>query len=575
VTQTVETRTPIWRDPFIVTGVSFAIVMLGLGLGVPRETWIAWFSHPIRVERLGRVPEDTVHGVSVLRLACLVTAIGWVAIPMVVRRLDPRLPRPTPPAPALTGRTVLLLTTVTLLGVLLRVPRLFESLWYDEIAALISSSLHGPGPALGNYHALANHALHSALVALSLEAFGADDAELAIRLPAFLAGIACIPAMFQLGRTVEDDRLGLLAAAVAACMPIAILESCEARGYAFMMLLAILSTTQWLRIADGRRSAIGWYAVTVAAGCWSHLVFACVPLGHAVLAAMQAARRPEMRRAALGWSAALTLGAVTTLFVLAPLLPGILMRRTEFIALDGDEPSVFGIEGLHAIWQLGGSWTWWAALPGIGLLLIGLTETWRWPRLRLAAHTGLAGGVVCVVATIAGGSWLYARFLLFLVPSIAILIAAAIRGAGHFGRRGEPAILAGVMLLVAWNVGLMVLPPKQPIREGVDQVRELVGPEGKAWSIGLGDDVAMFYSEGRGPTLVHAPNLGADLDTAALAVGPDAVIVLYPGLVPDDVLQRLELAGFREHQRLRGWLDWGAGDVGVWNRSTRDPSNLE
>ncbi|MFM1833253.1 MAG: hypothetical protein RLZZ461_1569, partial [Planctomycetota bacterium] len=342
MTQTVETRTPFWRDPFIVAGVSFAIVMLGLGLGVPRETWIAWFSHPIRVERLGRVPEDTVAGVGLLRLACLVSAIGWIAIPILVRRLDPRLPRSSPQVPALTGRTVLLLTTITLLGVLLRIPRLFESLWYDEIAALISSSLHGPGPALGNYHALANHALHSALVALSLEAFGADDAELAIRLPAFLAGIACIPAAFQLGRTVEDDRLGLLAAAVMAFMPIAILESCEARGYAFMMLLATLSTTQWLRIADGRRSAIGWYALTVAAGCWSHLVFACVPLGHAVLAAMQAARRHEMRGAALGWSAALTLGAVTTLFVLAPLLPGILMQRTEFIALDGDEPSVFG-----------------------------------------------------------------------------------------------------------------------------------------------------------------------------------------------------------------------------------------
>jgi hypothetical protein len=292
-----------------------------------------------------------------------------------------------------------------------------------------------------------------------------------------------------------------------------------------------------------------------------------------VLAAMQAARRPEMRGAALGWSAALTLGAVTTLFVLAPLLPGILMQRTEFIALDGDEPSVFGIEGLHAIWQLGGSWTWWAALPGLGLLLIGLTETWRWPRLRLAAHAGLAGGVVCVVATIAGGSWLYARFLLFLATPIALLIAAAIRGAGHFGRRGEPAILAGVALVVAWNVALMVLPPKQPIREGMDHVRELAGPDGKAWSIGLGDDVAMFYSEGRGPTLVHAPNLGRDLDTSALEVGPDAAIMLYPDLVSPDVMQALRDAGFQELARDEGWLDWGKGGVSVWGRGMERMEN--
>ena len=556
----------------MLTGAVLAILTLAVVFGVSRDAWIEWFSHPIRVERLGRVPDDTVSGVGLLRLAALPMAAGWLVIPLLLRRL-PRCPQATPSRPgSLPTTSVLLITLITLLGVALRIPRLFESLWYDEIAALISSSLHGPGPALGNYHALANHALHSALVALSLGAFGADDAELAIRLPAFLAGVACIPAAFQLGRTVEDDRLGLLAAAVVAGMPIAILESCEARGYAFMMLFATLSTTQWLRMADGRRSAIGWYAVTVAAGCWSHLVFACVPLGHAVLAAMQAARRPEMRGAAFGWSAALALGGVTTLFVLAPLLPGVLMQRTVFIALDGGEPSIFGIEGLHAIWQLGGSWTWWAALPGIGLLLIGLTETWRWPRLRLAAHAGLAGGVVCVIATIAGGSWIYARFLLFLVPPTAILMAAAFRGAGHFGRRAEPAILAGVVLVVAWNVALVVLPPKQPIREGVEQVRALVGPDGKAWSIGLGDDVAMFYSEGRGPTLVHAPNLGRDLDAATLAVGPDAAIILYPSLVAADVFQRLELAGFRESTRLPGWLDWGAGDVGVWRRSAPDPS---
>lgn len=541
-------------------------MILGLAFGVSTDGWVSWFSHPIRVERLGRVPDDTLHGVRMLRVAAVVAAIGWVAIPALRCRFTDRLPSPAAPGPGLATSTRVMLVLVTTLGIVLRVPRLLESLWYDEIAALISSSLHGPGPALGNYHALANHALHSALVALSLDAFGTHDAELAIRLPAFLAGVACIPAMFQLGRAVDDDRLGLVAAMVMAMMPIAILESCEARGYAFMMLFAIVSTTQWLRIADGRRGAIGWYAAAVAAGCWSHLVFGCVPLGHAAIGAIRVARRGDERPAAWGWAGALALGGVTTLLVLSPLLPGILMQRTEFIALDGDEPGVFGIEGLHAVWQLGGSWTWWAAVPGLGLLLIGLSETWRWPRLRLAAHAGLAGGVVCVIATIAGGSWIYARFLLFLVPPTALLIAAALRSAGHFGRRAEPAILAGVVLVVAWTVALVVLPPKQPIREGVEQVRELVGPDGKAWSIGLGDDVAMFYSEGRGPTLVHAPNLGRDLDAATLAVGPDAAIMLYPDLVPADVLDALDAAGFRVIARTPGWLDWGRGDVEIWGR---------
>ena len=84
---------------------------------------------------------------------------------------------------------------------------------------MISSSVHGPGVAIGNYHALANHALHSALAAVSLRTLGNEDAELALRLPAFLAGVACIPAMFNLGRAIAGDRLGLIAAAVVAVGP--------------------------------------------------------------------------------------------------------------------------------------------------------------------------------------------------------------------------------------------------------------------------------------------------------------------------------------------------------------------
>lgn len=555
------------RDPLVLIGLATATIISFLVFGIASSDWVAWLAHPMRVERLGDIPADTTQGVRVLRIAAVFAAITWIAVPVAVSRMRRALPVPLPGTPESSRLTLVLLSGITVMAILLRVPRLLESLWYDEIAAFIATSIHGAGPSLGNYHALANHALHSALVGLSVQAFGEWDAELAIRLPAFLAGVACVPAMFALGRAVDDDRLGLLAAATIALMPVAILESAESRGYSMMILFTILATHQWLRIADGRRGAIAWYAMLVACGVWSHLVFACVPLGHAAQAAIRGLRHREDRPAALAWFAALVLGGATTLLLVAPLVPGILLNRSEFVALDGDEPSVFGIEGVHAIWQLGGSWTWWAAVPGIGLLLFGLTESWRWPRLRLASYAGLAGGLVCVVATVAGDSWLYARFTLFLVAPAALLIAAAMRGAGQFLRRREPAILAGVVLAVAWSVGLAVLPPKQPIRDGIDRLRAEVGTDSSAWSIGLGDDVAMFYTEGRGPRLVHAPNLGRDLDATALAVGPDAAIVLYPDLVATDVLDRLRNAGFREIARFEGWLDWGKGDVAVWGRA--------
>ena len=53
---------------------------------------------------------------------------------------------------------------------------------------------------LGSYPVPNNHILHSLLVRLSTRVFGTG--EIAIRLPALLAGLAAIPAVFLLGRAL-------------------------------------------------------------------------------------------------------------------------------------------------------------------------------------------------------------------------------------------------------------------------------------------------------------------------------------------------------------------------------------
>ena len=534
---------------------------------IPETTWTDLLQHPIRVERLGEVPDTTIKGIRLLRLLLGVAGVAWCLQPFLQRRLDTSLPVPIRGLEPQGGSGVLALVgLLTIIGMVLRGIRLQESLWYDEIAAMISSSLHGPGPAIGNYHALANHALHSALAAQSLQSLGDQDAELALRLPAFLAGLACIPAMFALGRAVNGNQMGLIAAGVIAFMPVAVLESAEARGYSMVMLLAILATLAWLRIADGRRHAIPVYALLVSLGCWSHLAFACVPLGHAVQAMIRATLHREDRAIASRWGLALVLGGVTTLALIAPLIPDLLERRTEFVALDGDEPPLFGIEGWKAILQLGGSWTWWAALPGLLLFGFGFTESWRWPRLRLASHAGIAGGGVAMVLVIGADSWIYARFLVFLLVPAALLQATAIEGIATFLRRSSPAVLLGLITVITWLLSLILLPPKQPIREGVELARRLAGAESTIWSVGLGDDVAMFYTEGRGPGLIHAPRLGSGLDENSLTVGPDVALVLYPDLIEAATRERFDAAGFKVVERFDGWLDWGLGDVVVLQR---------
>ena len=124
-------------------------------------------------------------------------------------------------------------------------------------------------------------------------------------------------------------------------------------------------------------------------------------------------------------------------------------------------------------------------------------------------------------------------------------------------RHAELVIRNGRAERAVWNP----LPPRC-----VELARRLAGAESTIWSVGLGDDVAMFYTEGRGPQLIHAPRLGSGLDENSLTVGPDVALVLYPDLIEAATRQRLDAAGFKVVERFDGWLDWGLGDVVVLQR---------
>ena len=568
VTSTPPKPVPSLHDPLVIAGGLAGLACLSIVLFASQAAWTAWFTHPLLLERIGEIPTETVQGVRLLFTVAPVAALAWILAPWLLRWFDRGSPIPRfpsfPPPPTFATKSMVVLLTV--LAIVPRLIRIEESLWYDEIAAMSSFSIHGPGPALGNYYALSNHVLHSALASLVIDANGGAN-ELVLRVPALLAGIACVPAMFGLARTVDGDRFGLIAAAVMALMPVAVLESVDARGYSLMMLFTILTTTQVVRISDGHRSGALWYAAFATLGCWSHFAFAFVPLGHALLAISWLFRR-HRRGPGLRLAVGLGLGGVTTLLVLAPVLPSFFLIRGEFVAVDGDEPSLFGIEARKAVLQLGGSWYLWASLPGLALALLGGTESSRWPRLRIATFASVAGGLVTGVILLAGDGWVYARFLLFLVPGAVLLVAAGIRALAYLPQRSEPAYVAALILAIGWCTALAVRPPRQPIR---DAIEALAAPAAgrSVWSIGLGDDVADYYGSALDLRLQHAGNLGARLDAAALADGPDHAVVLYPDLVTESTRALLETAGFRTTDRFEGWLDWGHGDVELLTRPTR------
>lgn len=458
----------------------------------------------------------------------------------------------------------------TVLALLVRAPFLGDSLWYDEIAAFAGYSMDGAWGAVGRYFSQANHVLASLLAWMSAEAFGVD--EVSVRLPALVAGLAAVPATAWLGREAGGMRVGATAAFAMACMPTAVLPSTEARGYALMVLFSALSSAAllcWLRA--GRRAAWWCCAASYALGAWSHLVFACVPAFHAAWLAWRWVRAPRTdladdgaarRRSALGL-AAVAAGGAAAVGLYAPILGQLLRMRDEFRALDGNEPTLFGPEGAWMLWSVGGSWTGWAALAALPLAVAGVGAAVRDRALRAALVVSLGGVVVALLFPTVLGSWLYARFIAFTVPGIAVLLGAG--ACALWSRARWAGAACSVLAIAGWTAALVTLGPRQPLREAVELVCRDILPGDRAFAVGLPDDVHAWYAAQKGLAMPGSGPYGRELAGHLADPSMRWCVLLYPRALAD---RRAALAGagFEEVRRFEGWIDQGDGAVLVLRR---------
>jgi hypothetical protein len=479
-------------------------------------------------------------------------------------------PNPSAAPARSTGRTALVLILLVLAGIAVRLPRLTESLWYDEIAAWTDYGMlgfpgdgterRGPIAIATTYHDPANHVAHTLLswisVALLERSLGS---ELALRLPALLFSLGAIPVMFAACRRVRaSGPLALLAAGYVAFAPVAVLSGAEARGYSMMVFSAAASAGALLALLDapaGRAAAVrgAIYAACAALGVWAHAITAFASAGHAV--AMT--KRPVRVAAAIAGAAALSL------LLYAPIAGDVARTARRFGGAVAGSPSMLGAEGWHAVLQLGGAWAWWAAAPGLVLAAIGLRALGD-ARTRLAALVMLAGLPAYAIAVVAAGSWMYARFALFALPGAALLAALGVEVLWRRAKLLGAAAL--VVTLAAWGADLALRPPKQPIRDAVRLVADRAAPDDRLLVVGLRHDVADVYAKPLGlaasTSLHHGAALASDLDAAA----PAWVIVLYPRSVGAARLALLEQRGYRLERSFAGWVDWSNGDVLVYRR---------
>src|SRR5215212_9887225 len=158
------------------------------------------------------------------------------------------------------ARAVLTVALLTAVGVALRVALARQSLFADELAThyvVIGRSLSGT-VAIVHTDVEITPPLYFALTWLATRL---GDTGVLLRAPSLVAGAAAIPLVCALGLRTVGRRAALVATALTAFSPFMAYYSSEARGYALMVALVLLSTLALLAAIDGGR---GWWWVAYA-----------------------------------------------------------------------------------------------------------------------------------------------------------------------------------------------------------------------------------------------------------------------------------------------------------------------
>jgi hypothetical protein len=154
---------------------------------------------------------------------------------------------------------LIFLTTVT--AAVVRLPLLINPMQYDE-AFTITEFATGPFYYTFFYPVPNNHVLHTVLVRIAI-AIGGDSPPVT-RLPAFLSGLAVLPATFLLARSLGLGKCSIIPPMILCFLPHVILYDTMARGYSLQTLITIVLAGLALRSIH--RSSIG-LAALIGATC--------------------------------------------------------------------------------------------------------------------------------------------------------------------------------------------------------------------------------------------------------------------------------------------------------------------
>jgi len=279
---------------------------------------------------------------------------------------------------------------VTLLGAALRLYKLgTPALWYDE-----ALTLHYARMPVGDLLTqLGLTEVNTPFYYLLLKVWTVmGDSEFLLRLPSALAGIACIPVIYAIGRRLGDARVGLLAALFLALSSIHIRYSQEVRPYSIMALAAGVALWGLARLLMGKGGLATWsaYVVGTSVALHCHNTMVLLPLlANLVALAWWLGPGHSDRRFPVRWVAAnaLTLAIWSPVLALAVRQATTVLQNTWMVSANVGQ--VTGTVSETFMPTTGGR--------GITLLVVGLAlyGVWSWRRrpVALLATASFALGV--------------------------------------------------------------------------------------------------------------------------------------------------------------------------------------
>ena len=435
-----------------------------------------------------------------------------------------------------TRPDLMALAWITALAVICRLAALSQPMRYDEAVTWALFAGRSWTTIVSWYPFPNNHVLHSLLAKATSTL--APWAPWALRLPAFVAGVAIVPLTWAVGKRYADDASALGGAALAAGSTSLVLYSANARGYSIVVALFLLLLLIATRVREA--SAARWwiaFGVVGAAGLYTIPVM-LYPLGAVSLwLVLDAWRRPVAERRA---QIARVMAAAGVAGLLAALLYLPIIRASGIAAL-ADNRFVAGstwtefVAGL-ARWLLQTVVTWaepfpaWSAPLVLLLALVGVRYRYSISGPSLAAAT-LSWSAVLLLAT---HRVPFVRVWLFMLPLYLIAVARGTRvlvsrfanGARTRDVRWTfaPAVLATIVVAIALSTRAAERTDDTGAFRGAREVTSLIAPRLRA-----GDRV-LAPMPANGPLLYYFAERG--LDTAALNVpitrAPRAFLVLDP-----------------------------------------------